>query len=145
MAQNLATANLEDDEPLYDAAKVVVRIDDKLVTYYNGQDMVSVTWTTDNVTMDVDAQGNGSSVMNHDDRGTITFHLNRASQAWQDMLDYGVSTGYHKIDISTPYEHIYTSKALLTKKPDINVTGGSQTVEPGFSCTRITLEKNTTD
>ncbi|CAJ1227155.1 hypothetical protein LZY01_19790 [Levilactobacillus zymae] len=139
--QNLANT-LEDDEPLFDAADVAIYLDDKLVKYFNGNDMVSVTWTTDNVTMEIDAQGAGTAVKNHDGRGTMTIHLNRASDTWQDIMGFGASTGYHKIDVTTPYEHIFTSKALLTKNPDINVGGTAQTVDAGFSCNKISLEGN---
>ncbi|GEO70436.1 hypothetical protein [Levilactobacillus acidifarinae] len=139
--QNLANT-LEDEEPLFDAADVAIYLDDKLVKYFNGNDMVSVTWTTDNVTMEIDAQGAGTAVKNHDGRGTMTLHLNRASDTWQDIMGFGASTGYHKIDVTTPYEHIFTSKALLTKNPDINVGGTAQTVDAGFSCNKISLEGN---
>lgn len=142
MADNLANQGLEDDEPLFDAADVAVYLDDKLVKYFNGNDMATVSWTTDNVTLEIDAQGNGTAVKNHDGRGNITLKLNRASQTWQDVMGFGVSTGYHKIDINTPYEHIYAGKALLTKNPDINVGGAAQTVDAAFSCVKITLEAN---
>lgn len=142
MAQNLANQVLEDDEPLFDAGDVAIYLDNKLVKYFNGNDMASVSWTTDNVTLDIDAQGAGTAVKNHDGRGTITLHLNRASDTWQDVMGYGVSTGYHKIDISTPYEHIYAGKSLLTKNPDINVGGSAQTVDAAFSCVNIALEPN---
>lgn len=142
MADNLANQVLEDDEPLFDAADVAIYLDEKLVKYFNGNDMASISWTTDNVTLDIDAQGAGTAVRNHDGRGTITLHLNRASDTWQDIMGYGVSTGYHKIDISTPYEHAYAGKALLTKNPDINVGGQAQTVDAAFSCVNISLEPN---
>lgn len=142
MAQNLAAQNLDDDEPLFDAAKVAIYLDDKLVKFFNGNDMASVSWTTDNVTLDIDAQGSGTGVVNHDGRGTITLHLNRASDTWQDVMGFGVNTQYHKLDIATPYEHIYAGKSLLTKNPDINVGGGSQTVDAAFSCINISLEPN---
>lgn len=139
--QNLAN-NLEDDEHLFDAGDVAIYLDDKLVKYFNGNDMASITWTTDNVTLEIDAQGAGTAVKNHDSRGTITLHLNRASETWQDIMGFGESTGYHTISITTPYEHVFTSKALLTKKPDINIGGGAQTVDAGFSCNKIALEGN---
>lgn len=139
--QNLSNA-LEDDEPLFDAADVAVYLDDKLVKYFNGNDLVSITWLTDNVTLEIDAQGAGTAVKNHDDRATITMHLNRASDTWQEIMGYGASTGYHKINIVTPYEHVYSGKSLLTKKPDINIGGGAQTVDCAFSCVKATLEGN---
>lgn len=139
---NLANTNLENDEPLFDAADVAIYLDDKLVKYFNGNDMASVSWTTDNVTLEIDAQGAGTAVKNHDGRGTITLHLNRASDTWQDIMNQGVSTGYHKIDIATPYEHIYSGQSLLTKNPDINVGGAAQTVDAAFSCVKISLEGN---
>lgn len=142
MASNLANQALEDDEPLFDAADVAIYLDNKLVKYFNGNDMANIDWTTDNVTLDIDAQGAGSAVKNHDGRGTIVLHLNRASETWQDIMGFGVSTGYHKIDISTPYEHVYAGKALLTKNPSIVVGGGAQTVDAGFSCVNIALEGN---
>lgn len=142
MAQNLANQALEDDEPLFDAADVAIYLDDKLVKYFNGNDIATVDWTTDNVTLEIDAQGHGTAVKNHDGRGTITLHLNRASDTWQDIMGYGVSTGYHKIDISTPYEHVYSGKSLLTKNPSLNVGGGAQTVDAAFSCVNIALEPN---
>ena len=142
MASNLANQALEDDEPLFDAADVAIYLDNKLVKYFNGNDMASVTWTTDNVTLEIDAQGAGTAVKNHDSRGTITLHLNRASDTWQDIMGFGASTGYHKINIVTPYEHVYAGKALLTKNPDINVGGTAQTVDCAFSCNKITLEGN---
>lgn len=141
MAGNLANT-LQDDEPLFDAGDVAIFLDDKLVSYFNGNDMASVTWTTDNVTLEIDAQGAGTAVKNHDGRGTITLHLNRASDAWQDVMGYGASTGYHKIDINTPYEHVYSSKSLVTKNPDINIGGGAQTVDVAFSCVNVSLEGN---
>ncbi|MFD1455237.1 hypothetical protein ACFQ44_06000 [Levilactobacillus lanxiensis] len=139
--ENLA-ASLEDDEPLFDAGDVAIYLDDKLVKYFNGNDMASVSWTTDNVTLEIDAQGAGTAVKNHDGRGTITLHLNRASDTWQDIMGFGASTGYHKINIVTPYEHVYAGKALLTKNPDINIGGTAQTVDTAFSCNKITLEGN---
>lgn len=142
MADNLSNQVLEDDEPLFDAADVAIYLDEKLVKYFNGNDMVSISWTTDNVTLDIDAQGSGTAVRNHDGRGIITLHLNRASDTWQDIMGYGVSTGYHKINISTPYERVYAGKALLTKNPDINVGGQAQTVDAAFSCINISLEGN---
>lgn len=143
MAQNLAANNnLNDDEPLFDAADVAIYLDGKLVKYFNGNDMVSIAWTTDNVTLDIDAQGSGTGVVNHDGRGTITLHLNRASETWQDIMLFGVNTQYHKIDVATPYEHVYSGKSLLTKNPDINIGGGTQTIDAAFSCINIALEPN---
>ncbi|KJW12869.1 hypothetical protein [Levilactobacillus spicheri] len=142
MASNLANQALEDDEPLFDAADVAIYLDNKLVKYFNGNDMAQIDWTTDNATLDIDAQGAGTAVKNHDGRGTITLHLNRASDTWQDIMGFGVSTGYHKIDISTPYEHVYAGKALLTKNPSLAIGGTAQTVDAAFSCVNIALEGN---
>lgn len=133
-------SSIQDDEPLYDAQDVAIYLNGKLVKFFNGDDLVDVSWANDRITWTVDAQGSNSAVRKHDDRGTITMHLNRASENWQEIMEMGASTKYVRIDIQTPFEHVYTSKALLTKNPDIKVGGDAQTVDAAFSAGQIVLE-----
>lgn len=103
----------------YDASRETLIIDGKQVYgYMDGQNMCSVAWDTDQVTVTQDPMGTTVKNINHKNAATATVTLNQTSPFNQVLTDLCNQHKDFSIDSSNGIEHWYAAHCYISKMAD---------------------------
>lgn len=138
MAENDITKYTGKD---WDAEHIAITVDGIAPNIYaSSGDLFTAAWDNNNITIAVDAKGNGMRAINHNGSANLTLNLSRMSNIWGSILEDqdNYRTKMHKITISTDAERITTDTANLQKIPDISGNGNVPDAAVVFECINLT-------
>jgi hypothetical protein len=136
MSQNSAITGLATKN--YRAGDSTVMVNNKLIYSYGEDNMFTVSYDNDLVTVKEDPQGNGVASISSNHGGTITLNVTETSPSNAILTDL-VQTGNFPVDIVTSTVHISAQHCYIQKIPD--TTGGKEASNRAWQIKAIYMDE----
>lgn len=103
---------------VYNAKDVHLVIDGRVVQGFQPNDMFTIAYDEDRITMTVDAQGNVEAAANNARMATLTVNLSGNSADHKRLAKLANANKSFKVSATTGYEKITGNECFVTKLPN---------------------------